>query len=119
MPELAESEFGVARGSFMILVAFVLTFGFVKARAAKSAGVSCNTATAYSALPHEEIINAANENKCDLIFMASHGRHGLSRLLAGSVTQKVLADSTIPVLVLRPKAADHRPGSAQTQAKAS
>jgi nucleotide-binding universal stress UspA family protein len=88
------------------------------ALAAKSAGVSCTTATAYSALPHEEIINAANENKCDLIFMASHGRHGLSRLLAGSTTQKVLADCTIPVLVLRPKAADHHPGIAQTQANA-
>jgi nucleotide-binding universal stress UspA family protein len=89
------------------------------AQAAKAAGVSCNTATAYSVLPHEEIINAANENKCDLIFMASHGRHGLSRLLAGSVTQKVLAHSIIPVLVLRPKTADDHPGIAKTQANAS
>jgi nucleotide-binding universal stress UspA family protein len=36
--------------------------------------------------------------------MGSHGRRGLSRLLAGSVTQKVLADADVPVLVMRPKA---------------
>lgn len=75
------------------------------AQAAQAAGVGCSIATAYSPVPHEEIINAAAVNGCDLIFMASHGRHGLSRLLAGSVTQKVLAGSTIPVLVLRPQVA--------------
>jgi nucleotide-binding universal stress UspA family protein len=40
--------------------------------------------------------------------MASHGRRGLSRLLAGSVTQNVLAYSSIPVMVLRPAARDHK-----------
>jgi nucleotide-binding universal stress UspA family protein len=72
------------------------------AQAATAAGVPCKSATAYSARADQEIINAANENKCDLIFMASHGRRGLSRLLAGSVTQYVLAHSPIPVMVLRP-----------------
>jgi nucleotide-binding universal stress UspA family protein len=72
------------------------------ALAAKAAGVPCKTATAFSARPDQEIIHAATENKCDLIFMASHGRRGLSRLLAGSVTQYVLAHSPIPVMVLRP-----------------
>lgn len=82
------------------------------AQSAKAAGVVCSVATAYSALPHEEIINAATANACDLIFMASHGRHGLSRLFAGSVTQKVLAGTTIPVLVLRPQSAGHRAAGA-------
>jgi len=72
------------------------------ARTAQAAGVACETHTALSFLPYEEIIRAANEYGCDVIFMASHGRRGLSRLLAGSQTQKVLAYSSIPVLVLRP-----------------
>jgi nucleotide-binding universal stress UspA family protein len=74
------------------------------AQAAKAAGVPCKTVTAFSFSPHREIINAAKEYQCDLIFMASHGRRGLSKLLAGSETQNVLAYSTIPVMVLRPHA---------------
>jgi nucleotide-binding universal stress UspA family protein len=78
------------------------------AQAAKAAGVPCQTAIAYSAQPYLEIINAAAANKCDLIFMASHGRRGLSRLLAGSVAQNVLAYSPIAVMVLRPALEDHK-----------
>ena len=79
--------------------------GFVEAVAAKAraAGVPCSTVTAVSMTPAEEIIRVADQNGCDLIFMASHGRRGLSKLLAGSVTQNVLAYSSIPVMVLRPK----------------
>ena len=72
------------------------------ARAAKAAGVACEVHTSLSFLPYEEIIRAADDYQCDVIFMASHGRRGLSRLLAGSQTQKVLAYSHVPVLVLRP-----------------
>lgn len=72
------------------------------AQLAAAAGVPCTTLTSLSFLPHEEIINAAGTTGCDLICMASHGRRGISKLLAGSVTQNVLAYSTIPVLVLRP-----------------
>ena len=50
--------------------------------------------------PHRAIIDAANNQHCDLIVMASHGRHGIAILL-GSVTVKVLTHSTIPVLVYR------------------
>lgn len=84
------------------------------ARAARAAGLKCTPVTAFSMVPHEEIIRTAAEKHCDLIFMASHGRRGLSRLLAGSVTQNVLQYSTVPVLVLRPSAADgklHVPGA--------
>ncbi|WLI89879.1 universal stress protein [Massilia sp. R2A-15] len=73
------------------------------ARVAKDGGVACETHTAMSFLPYEEIIRAAEEYRCDVIFIASHGRRGLSRLLAGSQTQKVLAYSRVPVLVLRPE----------------
>ena len=61
----------------------------------------CCTVSATSDVPHEAIIRAAEENGCDLIFMASHGRRGISALLLGSETQKVLTHSTIPVLVYR------------------
>jgi len=49
----------------------------------------------------DKIIKAARRNRCDLIVIASHGRRGISRLLLGSETSKVLAHSTIPVLVVR------------------
>jgi nucleotide-binding universal stress UspA family protein len=72
------------------------------ASVARAVGVACETHTSLSFLPYEEIIRAAEEYQCDVIFMASHGRRGLSRLVAGSQTQKVLAYSKVPVLVLRP-----------------
>jgi nucleotide-binding universal stress UspA family protein len=51
--------------------------------------------------PYEAIIAAAKENGCDLIVMASHGRSGMSAVLIGSVTNKVLTHTDIPVLVYR------------------
>ncbi|OIP11053.1 MAG: universal stress protein [Rhodocyclales bacterium CG17_big_fil_post_rev_8_21_14_2_50_68_7] len=68
---------------------------------AQEAGVEADTASAVSDMPHEAIIAEANARGCDLIFMASHGRRGISALLLGSETQKVLAHSKIPVLVYR------------------
>ena len=54
-----------------------------------------------SDFPADAIVKAARKHKCDLIFMGSHGRSGLSKLLLGSQTSKVLAQSRIPVLVHR------------------
>ncbi len=68
---------------------------------AATAGVPCAVAAATSDVPYEAIIQAANSGGCDLIFMASHGRRGLSGLLLGSETQKVLTHSKVPVLVYR------------------
>ena len=51
--------------------------------------------------PYSAIISVAKKQKCDLIVMASHGRRGLSALLLGSETSKVLTHSSIPVLVCR------------------
>lgn len=73
------------------------------AEAAKAAGISCKTIVAQSSSPSEEILKAATENKCDLIFMASHGRKGMQRALLGSNTQKVLSEAKIPVIVYRPE----------------
>lgn len=69
--------------------------------AAQGKGVPCASDTAVSEVPYEAIIAAAQAHGCDLIFMASHGRRGLSGLLLGSETQKVLTHSKIPVLVYR------------------
>ena len=71
------------------------------ASAARAANVPCETVVTSSGTPHSEILSVAANMKCDVIFMASHGRKGISRLFVGSETQKVLADATLPVLVIR------------------
>lgn len=68
---------------------------------AKAAGVTVETRSSVSDAPWTGIIAAAEEVGADLIFMASHGRRGLSGLLLGSETHKVLTHSKIPVLVYR------------------
>ena len=69
--------------------------------AAKAAGVPCETIVAKAVVPYKGIIEAAEKNKCDAVFMASNGHRGLTGLLLGSVTQKVLTHTKIPVLVFR------------------
>ena len=71
------------------------------AKRAKAAGVRCKTLVAPGGLPYEQIIAVARKQKCDLIVMASHGRRGLSSVLLGSETAKVLTHSKVPVLVVR------------------
>ncbi len=68
---------------------------------AKTAGVVSASNSSVSDVPYEAIIAAAEQVGADLIFMASHGRRGISGLLLGSETQKVLTHSKIPVLVYR------------------
>ena len=46
------------------------------------------------------VIATAKKNKCDLIVMATHGRHGLDALIHGSLTKSVLAHSQVPLLVV-------------------
>ena len=69
--------------------------------AAKAAGVPFDGMVVKSVRPDQAIIDAAKARKCDAIFMASHGHRGLTRLVLGSVTNKVLTRSKIPVLVFR------------------
>jgi nucleotide-binding universal stress UspA family protein len=68
---------------------------------ARSAGARFAARVVYGALPWEGILRAARSGKCDGIVMASHGRGGLGGLILGSETQRVLAHSKIPVLVVR------------------
>ncbi|WP_034298792.1 universal stress protein [Herbaspirillum sp. RV1423] len=73
----------------------------VIAEYAKKAGVPCEVHTVKGTHPYEEILKCATQFHCDAIVMASYGRKGLDKLLLGSETQKVLAHSTIPVLVFK------------------
>ena len=66
---------------------------------AKAAGVPFTAVVGRAFTPYEGIITAAKKRKCDVIFIASRGHRGLARLILGSVTQKVLAHSAIPVVV--------------------
>ncbi|HTP60895.1 MAG TPA: universal stress protein [Burkholderiales bacterium] len=68
---------------------------------ARAAGVEYDAEYLQSDRPHEAIVRAAAKHGCDLIFMASHGRRGISALIHGSETQGVLAHSKIPTLVYR------------------
>lgn len=68
---------------------------------ASKLGVSCATMHVKDQAPAEGILDAARQHGCDLIVVASHGRRGMARLLLGSQAQKVVALSTLPVLVCR------------------
>jgi nucleotide-binding universal stress UspA family protein len=71
------------------------------AKQAKSAGVPYQGYFQASLAPWQAIVEAAKKKKCDLIFMASHGRTGISGLLLGSQAAKVLAHAKVPVLVYK------------------
>ena len=64
-------------------------------------GVACRTFTVEALHPWEAILEHAKGEGCDLIVMASHGRRGMTALLLGSETQKVLTHTELPVLVVR------------------
>lgn len=67
--------------------------------AAKAIGVACEGVQMEHEQPYQAIIATAKEKNCDAIVMASHGRSGISALLLGSVTNKVLTHTNIPVVV--------------------
>jgi nucleotide-binding universal stress UspA family protein len=69
--------------------------------AARKAGLSCQAHTVEALHPWEAILEHAKEKGCDLIVMASHGRRGVTAVLLGSETQKVLTHGQLPVLVVR------------------
>jgi nucleotide-binding universal stress UspA family protein len=71
------------------------------ADAAAQAGVLCEVEVDRPQSSDLGINDAAARHGCDLIFIGSHGRSGIAGLLLGSVTRKVLAHATIPVMVYR------------------
>ncbi len=90
--------------------------GFIK-KLCKDAGVACTALAVVSESPWEAIVNAAEDHNCDLIFMSKHGRGGLSSLLLGSETYRVLTHSSVPVLVYRPPEVDANRRKAKERAR--
>jgi len=70
-------------------------------RAARDAGVRFDALVDRAVSPEEGIVEAARKRNCDVIFMGTNGRRGLALIANGSVTGKVLALSSVPVLVYR------------------
>jgi len=77
-------------------------------RSAEKCGLKHACMTAFSDAAALKIVDVAEQQQCDLIFMGSHGRSGWGQLLLGSVTNKVLSQTTRPVLVHR---LIHEPGA--------
>jgi len=71
------------------------------AEIARSAGVEATTVHLEDDAPYQAIIRTAENQRCDVIVMAPHGRGGVPALFLGSETMKVLSHSKIPVLVVR------------------
>lgn len=71
------------------------------AKAARVEGLACETVQVEHQHPYRAIIDTAKSKGCDLIVMASHGRRGVSAIVLGSETVKVLTHSKIPILVHR------------------
>jgi nucleotide-binding universal stress UspA family protein/hemerythrin-like domain-containing protein len=68
---------------------------------AEALGVPYDTLYATSGHPADAIVEAARSNGCDLIVMATHGARGIAGALHGSQTERVLHQSTLPLLVTR------------------
>ena len=75
------------------------------AREAKELGVSCETLHVGKYPPAATIVETAAKEKCDLIVMGSHGHGALGQLFVGSVTTRVAATCSVPLLIVRPRAA--------------
>jgi nucleotide-binding universal stress UspA family protein len=76
--------------------------GFVEDVKKKAEAFNVNTRTfVREGEAYKKITDLAGENKADVIFMGSHGRTGLRRLLMGSVTEKVIGYAPCPVMVVR------------------
>jgi len=68
---------------------------------AAEASVPCEKVHVRSELPWHGILEAAKSRNADMIVMASHGRRGLSAMVIGSETQKVVNHSHVPVTIYR------------------
>ncbi|WEF33383.1 universal stress protein [Pseudoduganella chitinolytica] len=91
----SEAEYGAA----MLRAGREHTQSIVDACARKN--VPCTSLTEFAESAALRIVEVAQQQHCDLIFIGSHGRSGWGQLLLGSVTNKVLSHSRIPVLVHR------------------
>jgi nucleotide-binding universal stress UspA family protein len=68
---------------------------------ARAARVRFEGVCARAATPADGIVRTARRKRCDAIFMASHGRSGIAKLVMGSVTDRVIRTSSVPVVIYR------------------
>jgi len=99
VPPPAEDSIGLAGAEAMIDAARNYTQG-LEARL-KDEGVRVKSITRVGTAAGV-ILDAARDEQASLIAMATHGETGLKRILLGSVTERVLRKSTVPVLVVQP-----------------
>ncbi|HEX5805725.1 MAG TPA: universal stress protein [Macromonas sp.] len=100
---------GIGEASAVGLQAYLAEAQVVAGQALDDVRKSCETHevgfdgdTIERNMVHEGILETAAAEGCDLIVMGSHGRKGVQALILGSVAQKVLTHSKVPVLVVKP-----------------
>ncbi len=72
----------------------------------KKEGIAAQTATALG-MPADKILEFVDESKADLIVMCTHGRSGVSRWVFGSVADRIIRHSPVPVLIAPPPGRTH------------
>jgi nucleotide-binding universal stress UspA family protein len=96
------ADFAPGQDQFMAAATASANQALARAEAAVvAAGLACQRKTIDNHVVHQAILEAAGILGSDLIVMGSHGRHGLEKLLLGSTTQRVLAHTMLPVLVVQ------------------
>ena len=75
---------------------------FIKENFADLVGKVTITEVVEAGIPYNKIVKRAEEEKADLIVMSTHGRTGIEEIMLGSVTAKVVARASCPVLTIRP-----------------
>ena len=103
LPTIGDMGLSIPNGVMESIRDEVLKFGRTAAgrveEMAKKAGVQSESAV-VEGYPAEEILEAARNRSADLVVMGSMGKTGLDRFLLGSVAEKVVKNSTTPVLIV-------------------
>lgn len=84
---------------------------------AKVAGVPCRTLHVGRYPPAGTIVEIANEERCDLIVMGSHGRGALGQMMLGSVATRVASTCTVPLLIVRSAQIRQTPSASRRSAR--
>ncbi len=96
------ADFAYGQGQYLNAAKAAATEALANARKAmEQAGVQVTTATVESHAAWRGILDAADSGGADLIVIGSHGRSGIEKLVLGSVAQRVLSHTKLPVLVVR------------------
>jgi nucleotide-binding universal stress UspA family protein len=96
------ADFAYGQGQYLNAAKAAATDALSHARKQlEQAGVKLHTATVESHTVWRGILEAADSGGADLIVMGSHGRSGIEKLVLGSVAQKVVSHSKLPVLLVR------------------